>query len=126
MPPKPKEDKTSIKGFKDGSSNWWCNDSHYHLNEAGELIWCSGGMDTEELRNAVLSFISRNKKTYRPREKSLFEAEERNWSTITFGKHKGLTLDAIKDIEPKYLRWLYDNTTDIKMKQELKEILKIK
>ena len=126
MPPKPKEDKTSIKGFKDGSSNWWCNDSHYHLNEAGELIWCSGGMDTEELRNAVLSFISRNKKTYRPREKSLFETEERNWSTITFGKHKGLTLDAIKDIEPKYLRWLYDNTTDIKIKQELKEILKIK
>ena len=126
MPPKPKEDKTSIKGFKDGSSNWWCNDSHYHLNEAGELIWCSGGMDTEELRNAVLSFISRNKKTYRPREKSLFETEERNWSTITFGKHKGLTLDAIKDIEPKYLRWLYNNTTDIKIKQELKEILKIK
>ena len=126
MPPKPKEGKTSIKGFKDGSSNWWCNDSHYHLNEAGELIWCSGGMDTEELRNAVLSFISRNKKTYRPREKSLFETEERNWSTITFGKHKGLTLDAIKDIEPKYLRWLYDNTTDIKIKQELKEILKIK
>ena len=126
MPPKPKEDKTSIKGFKDGSSNWWCNDSHYHLNEAGELIWCSGGMDTEELRNAVLSFISRNKKTYRLREKSLFETEERNWSTITFGRHKGLTLDAIKDIEPKYLRWLYDNTTDIKIKQELKEILKIK
>ena len=126
MPPKSKEDKTTIKGFKDGSSNWWCNDSHYHLNEAGELIWCSGGMDTEELRNAVLSFISRNKKTYRPREKSLFETEERNWSTITFGKHKGLTLDAIKDIEPKYLRWLYDNTTDIKIKQELKEILKIK
>ena len=77
MPPKPKEDKTSIKGFKDGSSNWWCNDSHYHLNEAGELIWCSGGMDTEELRNAILSFISRNKKTYRPREKSLFETEEK-------------------------------------------------
>ena len=126
MPPKLKEGKTSIKGFKDGSSNWWCNDSHYHLNEAGELIWCSGGMDTEELRNAVLSFISRNKKTYRPREKSLFETEERNWSTITFGKHKGLTLDAIKDIEPKYLRWLYNNTTDIKIKQELKEILKIK
>ena len=126
MPPKPKEDKTVIKAFKDSSSNWFVNDAHYSLNEAGELIWCSGGMDTEELRNAVLVFISRNKKTYRPREKSLFETEERNWSTITFGKHKGLTLDAIKDIEPKYLRWLYDNTTDIKIKQELKEILKIK
>ena len=126
MPPKSKEDKTTIKGFKDGSSNWWCNDSHYHLNEAGELIWCSGGMDTEELRNAVLSFISRNKKTYRPREKSLFETEERNWSTITFGKHKGLTLDAIKDIEPKYLRWIYENSVDKKLVQEIKELLKIK
>lgn len=126
MPTKSKEDKNIIKGFKDSSSNWWCNDSHYHLNEVGELIWCSGGMDTEELRNAVLSFISRNKKTYKPREKSLFETEEREWSTLTFGKHKGLTLDVIKDIEPKYLRWLYDNTTDVKIKQELKEILKIK
>ena len=126
MPPKSKEDKTTIKGFKDGSSNWWCNDSHYHLNEAGELIWCSGGMDTEELRNAVLSFISRNKKTYRPREKSLFETEGRNWSTITFGKHKGLTLDAIKDIEPKYLRWIYENSADKKLVQEIKELLKIK
>ena len=126
MPPKSKEDKIQIRAFKDGSSDWFVNDAHYSLNEAGELIWCSGGMDTEELRNAVLVFISRNKKTYRPREKSLFETEERNWSTITFGKHKGLTLDAIKDIEPKYLRWLYDNTTDIKIKQELKEILKIK
>ena len=126
MPPKSKEDKIQIRAFKDGSSNWWCNDSHYHLNEAGELIWCSGGMDTEELRNAVLVFISRNKKKYKERSPSIFETEERNWSTITFGKHKGLTLDAIKDIEPKYLRWLYDNTTDIKIKQELKEILKIK
>ena len=126
MPPKSKEDKIQIRAFKDGSSDWFVNDAHYSLNEAGELIWCSGGMDTEELRNAVLVFISRNKKTYRPREKSLFETEERNWSTITFGKHKGLTLDAIKDIEPKYLRWLYDNTTDIKIKKELKELLKIK
>ena len=126
MPPKPKEDKTSIKGFKDGSSNWWCNDSHYHLNEAGELIWCSGGMDTEELRNAVLSFISRNKKKYKERSPSIFETEERNWSTITFGKHKGLTLDAIKDIEPKYLRWIYENSADKKLVQEIKELLKIK
>ena len=126
MPPKSKEDKIQIRAFKDGSSDWFVNDAHYSLNEAGELIWCAGEVDKEELRSCLLSFILRNKKTYRPREKSLFETEERNWSTITFGKHKGLTLDAIKDIEPKYLRWLYDNTTDIKIKQELKEILKIK
>ena len=72
MPPKPKEDKTVIKGFKDGSSNWWCNDSHYHLNEAGELIWCSGEVDKEELRTSLLSFISRNHKTYKSREINIF------------------------------------------------------
>ena len=108
MPPKSKEDKTSIKGFKDGSSNWWCNDSHYHLNEAGELIWCSGGMDTEELRNAVLSFISRNKKTYKERSPSIFETEERVWSVLDFGKHKGRTVAEVASTDPGYLSWLLD------------------
>ena len=126
MPPKPKEDKIVLKNFRDNSSNWWCNDSHYHLNEAGELIWCSGGMDTEELRNAVLVFISRNKKTYRPREKSLFETEERVWSTLEWGKYNGKKLDEVKDIEPKYLRWVYENSADKKLTQEIKELLKIK
>mgnify|MGYP003595760005 FL=1 len=126
MPPKPKEDKTSIKGFKDGSSNWWCNDSHYHLNEAGELIWCSGGMDTEELRNAVLVFISRNKKTYRPREKSLFETEEKEYTKVTFGKFSGMSTIELTQTDKSYANWLYKSTTDLKIKKELKELLKIK
>lgn len=126
MPPKSKEDKIQIRAFKDGSSNWFVNDSHYSLNEAGELIWHAGEVDKEELRSCLLSFISRNKKKYKERSPSIFETEERVWSVLDFGKHKGLALDIIKDIEPKYLRWLYDNTTDIKIKQELKEILKIK
>ena len=83
-------------------------------------------MDTEELRNAVLSFISRNKKTYKERSPSIFETEERVWSVLDFGKHKGLALDIIKDIEPKYLRWLYENSEDKKLVQEIKELLKIK
>ena len=126
MPPKSKEDKTSIKGFKDGSSNWWCNDSHYHLNEAGELIWCSGGMDTEELRNAVLVFISRNKKTYRPREKSLFETEEKEYTKVTFGKFSGMSTIELTQTDKSYANWLYKSTTDLKIKKELKELLKIK
>lgn len=126
MPPKPKEDKVQIRAFKDGSSNWWCNDSHYHLNEAGELIWCSGGMDTEELRNAVLVFISRNKKTYRPREKSLFETEEKEYTKVTFGKFSGMSTIELTQTDKSYANWLYKSTTDLKIKKELKELLKIK
>ena len=126
MPPKPKEDKTSIKGFKDGSSNWWCNDSHYHLNEAGELIWCSGGMDTEELRNAVLSFISRNKKTYKERSPSIFETEEKEYTKVTFGKFSGMSTIELTQTDKSYSLWLYKNTKDEKIKKELKELLKIK
>ena len=126
MPPKLKEDKIQIRGFKDGSSHWWCNDSHYHLNEAGELIWCSGGMDTEELRNAVLVFISRNKKTYRPREKSLFETEEKEYTKVTFGKFSGMSTIELTQTDKSYANWLYKSTTDLKIKKELKELLKIK
>jgi len=126
MPPKPKEDKTIIKAFKDGSSNWFVNDAHYSLNEAGELIWHAGEVDKEELRICLLSFISRNKKKYKERSPSIFETEERVWSVLDFGKHKGLALDIIKDIEPKYLRWLYENSADKKLVQEIKELLKIK
>ena len=126
MPPKSKEDKIQIRAFKDGSSDWFVNDAHYSLNEAGELIWHAGEVDKEELRNAVLSFISRNKKTYKERSPSIFETEERVWSVLDFGKHKGLALDIIKDIEPKYLRWIYENSADKKLVQEIKELLKIK
>ena len=126
MPPKPKEDKVQIKSFKDGSSNWFCNYAHYHLNEVGELIWCSGEVDKEELRTSLLSFISRNKKTYKERLPSIFETEEKVWSVLDFGKHKGLALDIIKDIEPKYLRWVYENSADKNLVQEIKELLKIK
>ena len=126
MPPKPKEDKTVIKAFKDSSSNWFVNDAHYSLNEAGELIWCSGGMDTEELRNAVLVFISRNKKTYRPREKSLFETEEKEYTKVTFGKFSGMSTIELTQTDKSYANWLYKSTTDLKIKKELKELLKIK
>ena len=126
MPPKPKEDKVQIKSFKDGSSNWFCNYAHYHLNEVGELIWCSGEVDKEELRTSLLAFLRRNKKSYSPRQQSIFETEEREWSTLTFGKYNGRKIDGVKDIEPKYLRWVYENSADKNLVQEIKELLKIK
>ena len=126
MPPKPKEDKVQIKSFKDGSSNWFCNYAHYHLNEVGELIWCSGEVDKEELRTSLLAFLRRNKKSYSPRQQSIFETEEREWSTLAFGKYNGRKIDEVKDIEPKYLRWVYENSADKNLVQEIKELLKIK
>ena len=126
MPPKPKEDKTVIKGFKDGSSNWFVNDAHYSLNEAGELIWCAGEVDKENLRNAVLSFISRNKKKCKERSPSIFETEEKEYTKVTFGKFSGMSTIELTQTDKSYANWLYKNTTDAKIKKELKELLKIK
>ena len=126
MPPKPKEDKTVIKGFKDGSSNWFVNDAHYSLNEAGELIWCAGEVDKENLRNAALSFISRNKKKYKERSPSIFETEEKEYTKIGFGKYSQMTTMELVATDKKYSSWLYKNCSDNKIKMELKELLKIK
>ena len=126
MPPKLKEDRVQIKQFKEGSSDFWCGMAHYHLNEVGELIWCSGEVDKEELRTSLLSFLRRNHKTYKARLPSIFETEERVWSTLEWGKYNGKKLDEVKDIEPKYLRWVYENSADKKLTQEIKELLKIK
>ena len=77
MSKKETEDKIIIKQFKDNSSNFWSNYAHYFLNENNELIWCSGETDKEELRNAVLSFIRRNKKSFKARPQTVFETEEK-------------------------------------------------
>ena len=126
MAPKAKEDKTIIKQFKDLSSNWWCGMAHYHLNEAGELIWCSGEVDKEELRASLLAFISRNKKVYKKRLPSIFEIKEKEYSKVTFGKFSGMSTIELTQTDKSYSLWLYKNTIDTKIKSELKELLKIK
>jgi len=126
MPPKPKEDKTVIKQFREGSSDFWCDMVHYHLNEQGELIFCAGGIDKEELRSRLLSFISRNKKVYKKRLPSIFETEEKEYTKITFGKFSGMSTIELTQTDKSYANWLYKNTTNIKIKSELKELLKIK
>lgn len=126
MPPKPKEDKTLIKAFKEGSSDWWVNDAHYSLNEVGELRWHAGETDKEELRTSLLSFISRNKKKYKERLPSIFETEEKEYTKVTFGKFSGMSTIELTQTDKSYANWLYKNTTDVKIKSELKELLKIK
>ena len=121
------EDKIQVRNFKDGSSNYWCNFAHYFMNESNELIWCSGETDKPELREAVLSFIKRNKKVYKPREKSqIDEAILKQYSVIGFGKYSSLTTQDLVGTDKKYARWLYENCSDNKIKTELKELLKIK
>ena len=121
------EDKIQVRNFKDGSSNYWCNFAHYYLNESNELIWCSGETDKPESREAVLSFIKRNKKVYKPREKSqIDEAVLKQYSVIGFGKYSSLTTQDLVGTDKKYARWLYENCSDNKIKTELKELLKIK
>lgn len=130
MPPKTKEDKVIIKSFKDGSSNFWCNDAHYNLNASEELIWCSGQQDSDELREALQSFIRRNKKKHSSRLPSIFETEEKEYSKIGFGKHAGKSTLEILSEDKKWLSWMYKSYSfksgEEKLKQEIKELLKIK
>ena len=126
MPPKPKEDKTVIKQFKDSSSNFWCDMVHYHLNEQGELIFCAGGIDKEELRTSLLAFLRQNKKSFKERSPSIFETEEKEYTKINFGKFSGMSTIELAQTDKSYANWLYKNTTDTKIKSELKELLKIK
>ena len=123
---KAKEDKLSIKQFRDGSSNFWCDTVHYSLNEDGSVTFCSGGINTEEKRDAVLSFIRRNKKSWKERSASIFEQEEKEYSKIGFGKYSQMSTIELVANDKRYAKWLYQNTADKKIKEELKQLLKIK
>lgn len=123
---KTKEDKIVISQFKDKSSNFWVSNKHYHLNVLGEVLLVAGGLECKEEKEALESFVRRNKKVYLPREQSILDSEEIEWSTLYFGKHKGLKLNEVKDIEPKYLKWIIENSADKKLIEEIKELLKIK
>ena len=118
-----KEDKIQIKQFRDGSSYFWVCNKVYHLNKQNEIEFiCGGSIDEKEVEE-LKSFCKRNKKSFKEREPSIFESEPREWSELSFGKFKGQKLDVV---EPKYLKWLHKETTDEKLKSEIKELLKIK
>lgn len=130
MPPKNKndkdKDKLKIKQFKDGSSNFWIDNHHYCLDENNEIQYVCGGIDKQEYRNLLLQYIKRNKKSYIPREKNIFETEEKEYSKIGFGKYSQMTTIELVATDKRYASWLYKNCSDSKIKAELKELLKIR
>ena len=119
-----KEDKVQIKQFKDSSSNWFVNFAHYYLNENNELLWASGESDSIEYRTAIEAYIKRNKKTFKVREVSILDKEEKVYTTLNFGKYSGKNLTEIKDLDLKYLIWLKKETKDDKLREEIINILK--
>jgi len=126
MTKKTTEEKIVIKQFKDGSSNYWVDGKHYYLDKNNEVHFAAGGIDTEELREALRQFIKRNKKVYKPRE---VVAENRVYEALfSFGKHNGRTTYEVFLDEPKYCLWVWENYTfksgDEKLKMELKELLR--
>ncbi len=124
------DDKITIRQFKDGSSSWWVGYKHYCLDENNILQFVCGGMEDLEETEAIKDYIKRNKKTYIPKKQTVFEAEEKEYTTINFGKHAGKTTITILAEDKKWLSWMYKNYTfkvgEEKLKQEIKELLKIK
>ena len=120
------EDKIIIKSFRDSSSNWWVGYKHYCLDENNILQFVCGGIEDKKETEAIQDFVKRNKKSFKNRELSLLETEEKEYSIITFGKMSGKTTQIIVEEDKRYARWLYDSVTDNKIKTELKELLKIK
>jgi hypothetical protein len=118
------EDKIPIKQFRDSSSNWWVRDAHYYLNENNELFWAAGETDKTELREAIEAFIKRNKKFYVKRAESLLEQDEITYTKVTFGKFKNDSTQEIVMKDKRYATWLYEKTTDLAIKNELKILLK--
>ena len=120
------EDKIVIKGFRDSSSNWWVGYKHYCLDENNILQFVCGGIEDKKETEAIQEFVKRNKKSFKNRELSILETEEKEYSIITFGKMSGKTTQIIVEEDKRYARWLYDSVTDNKIKTEFKELLKIK
>lgn len=119
------QDKVIIKQFKDSSSNWFVNYAHYALLENGEIQWCAGETDKEELREALKSYIKRNKKVFISRQKS--EVKEYN-EVISIGEYKGKTVSQVFFENKKFLLWMLEKYSfkagEEKLKQEIIEILK--
>ena len=126
MATKKEEDKITIKQFRDLSSSWWVGYKHYCLDENNVLQFICGGIEDRKETEAIQEFIKRNKKSFKNRELSILETEEKEYSIITFGKMSGKTTQTIVEEDKRYARWLYDSVTDNKIKTELKELLKIK
>ena len=107
---KDKEDKFTLRQFKDKSSNWFLNNKHYHLNEQGLIVFIAGGKEDEEEIKYLEEFCKRNKKQFKEREPSIFENEPKEFKAIfTFGKHINKSVEEVKCLDKKWLVWCRDN-----------------
>jgi len=125
MPPK-KEDKITLKQFKDKSSFWWLNNKVYHLNENNSVVFICGGERDEEEIKYLEEFCKRNKKSYCKREPSIFEQEEKEYNKIGFGKYFQMSTIELIAQDRKYASWIVKNSADKKLVEELKQLLKTK
>ena len=98
---KKEEDKIVIKVFRDSSSNWWVGYKHYCLDENNILQFVCGGIEDRKETEAIQEFVKRNKKSFKNRELSILETEEKEYSIITFGKMSGKTTQTIVEEDKK-------------------------
>ena len=128
MPPK-KEDKITLKQFKDKSSFWWLNNKVYHLNENNSVVFICGGERDEEEIKYLEEFCKRNKKQFKEREPNIFENEPKEYKAVfTFGKHINKSVEEVKCLDKRWLTWCRDNfkfsSAQKELKEQIEEILK--
>lgn len=120
MPAKKKEteEKIIIRQFRDKSSHFWVDYSHFMLNEQNEIVWCAGESPNESKLEALTKYIKNNKKKYAPRE--IVVLKEYN-EIVTFGKHSQKTVQFVYDTDKSWLKWCRDNYNFSSAQKELKE-----
>lgn len=122
------EEKITIKQFKDKSSNYFVNNKHYHLDENNMVVFVCGGIENIKETEYLKAYIKRKKSVFIPREPSIFENEPKDYKeVITFGQHKGKTVQEMYETERKYLSWMMKNfkfsSAQENLKKEIIEIL---
>lgn len=55
-----KENKITVKQFRDGSQNWFVNFKHYKLIE-GVPTLCAGGLEDKEETEHFIKYLKRKK-----------------------------------------------------------------
>ena len=112
------EEKIIIRQFRDKSSHFWVDHSHFMLNEQNEIVWCAGESPNESKLEALTKYIKNNNKKYAPRE--IVVLKEYN-EIVTFGKHSHKTVQFVYDTDKQWLKWCRDNYNFSSAQKELKE-----
>lgn len=112
------KDKIIIRQFRDKSSHFWVDYSHFMLNEHNEIVWCAGESPNGSKLEVLTKYIKNNKKKYVPRE--IIVLKEYN-EVITFGKYSQKTVQFVYDNDRQWLKWCRDNYNFSLIQKELKE-----